>query len=105
MARSRRRAPRRVLTAVATLRAPHLYQCLRAFCLAVFSVERGVELPFAFEEHATREGPSLYEYRPLVRGFVEDQAPTVRRLPDARTAIDDLRREPAAAIFAHAHSG
>jgi hypothetical protein len=87
------------------LRAPHLYQCLRAFCLAVFSVERGVELPFAFEEHPTREGPSLYEYRPLVRGFVEGQAPTLRRLPDARNAIDDLRREPAAAIFAHAHSG
>jgi hypothetical protein len=87
------------------LRAPHLYQCLRAFCLAAFSVERGAELPFAFEEHATRDGPSLYEYRPLVRGFVEDQAPTLRRLPDARNAIDDLRREPAAAIFARAHSG
>jgi hypothetical protein len=87
-----------------TLRAPHLHQSLRAFCLAAFAVERGAELPFAFEEHATREGPSLYEYRPLVRGFVEDQAPTLRRLPDARNAIDDLRREPAAAIFAHAHS-
>jgi hypothetical protein len=87
------------------LRAPHLYQCLRAFSLAAFAVERGAELPFAFEEHATREGPSLYEYRPLVRGFVEDQAPTLRRLPDVRNAIDDLRREPAAAIFARAHSG
>jgi hypothetical protein len=86
------------------LRAPHLYDCLRAFCLAAFAVERGAELPFAFEEHATRGGPSLYEYRPLVRGFVEGQAPTLRRLPDARNAIDDLRREPAAAIFAHAHS-
>src|SRR3954447_20760053 len=86
-------------------RAPHLYQSLRAFCLAAFAVERGAELPFAFEEHTTREGPSLYEYRPLVRGFVEDQAPTLRRLPDARNAIDDLRREPAAAIFAHAHGG
>ena len=37
--------------------------------------------------------------------FVEEQAPTLRRLPDTRNAIDDLRREPAAAIFAHAHSG
>ena len=87
------------------LRAPHLQQSLRAFCLAAFAAERGAELPFAFEEHATREGPSLYEYRPLVRGFVEEQAPTLRRLPDARNAIDDLRREPAAAMFAHAHSG
>ena len=40
-----------------------------------------------------------------MRGFVEEQAPTLRRLPDTRNAIDDLRREPAAAIFAHAHSG
>jgi len=87
------------------LRAPHLYQSLRAFCLAAFSVERGVELPFAFEAHPTRGGPSLYEYRPLVRSFVEEQAPTLRRLPDTRNAIDDLRREPAAALFAHAHSG
>ena len=85
------------------LRAPHLHQSLRAFCLAAFAVERGAELPFAFEEHPTREGPSLYEYRPLVRGFVDSQAPTLRRLPDTRNAIDDLRREPAAAIFAHAH--
>ena len=86
-------------------RAPHLYESLRAFCLAAFAVERGAELPFAFEEHPTRGGPSLYEYRPLVRGFLEEQAPSLRRLPDARNAIDDLRREPAAAIFAHAHSG
>jgi hypothetical protein len=77
---------------------------LRAFCLAAFAAERGAEMPFAFEEHRTRGGPSLYEYRPLVRSFVEEQAPTLRRLPDTRNAIDDLRREPAAAIFAHAHS-
>ena len=87
------------------LRAPHLYESLRAFCLAAFAAERGAQVPFAFEEHATRSGPSLYEYRPLVRGFVEEQAPTLRRLPDARNAIEDLRREPAAAIFARAHSG
>ena len=78
---------------------------MRAFCLAAFAAERGAQVPFAFEEHATREGPSLYEYRPLVRGFVEEQSPTLRRLPDARNAIDDLKREPAAAIFARAHSG
>jgi hypothetical protein len=86
-------------------RAPHLYECLRAFCLGAFAAERGAQVPFAFEEHATRAGPSLYEYRPLVRGFVDEQAPTLRRLPDARNAIEDLKREPAAAIFARAHSG
>jgi hypothetical protein len=87
------------------LRAPHLYESLRSFCLAAFAAERGAQIPFAFEEHTTRQGPSLYEYRPLVRGFVEEQAPTLRRLPDTRNAIDDLKREPAAAIFARAHAG
>jgi hypothetical protein len=87
------------------LRAPHLYESLRSFCLAAFAAERGAQIPFAFEEHATREGPSLYEYRPLVRAFVDEQAPTLRRLPDTRNAVDDLKREPAAAIFARAHSG
>jgi hypothetical protein len=87
------------------LRAPHLYESLRAFCLAAFAAERGAQVPFAFEEHATRDGPSLYEYRPLVKGFIEEQAPTLRRLPDSRNAIEDLRREPAAAIFARSHSG
>ena len=86
------------------LRAPHLYESLRAFCLAAFAAERGAQIPFAFEEHATRTGPSLYEYRPLVRSFVDEQAPTLRRLPDARNAIDDLCREPAAAVFARAHA-
>jgi hypothetical protein len=86
------------------LRAPHLYESLRAFCLGAFAAERGAQIPFAFEEHATSHGPSLYEYRPLVRSFVDGQAPTLRRLPDARNAIDDLKREPAAAIFARAHS-
>jgi hypothetical protein len=78
---------------------------MRAFCLAAFAAERGAQVPFSFEEHTTRDGPSLYEYRPLVRGFVEEQAPTLRRLPDTRNAIDDLKREPAAAIFARAHAG
>jgi len=87
------------------LRAPHLYESTRAFCLGAFAAERGAQVPFAFEEHTTREGPSLYEYRPLVRAFVEEQALTLRRLPDTRNAIDDLKREPAAAIFARAHSG
>ncbi|HEV2590507.1 MAG TPA: hypothetical protein VGU02_01315 [Gaiellaceae bacterium] len=85
------------------LRAPHLYESLRRFCLAAFAAERGAQVPFAFEEHTTREGPSLYEYKPLLRGFVEEQSPTLRRLPDTRDAIEDLKREPAAAIFARAH--
>jgi hypothetical protein len=100
-----RNGPAGRVTDCVSLRAPHLYESLRAFCLAAFAAERGAQLPFAFEEHPTRGGPSLYEYRPLVRGFVEEQAPTLRRLPDTRNAVEDLKREPAAAIFARAHAG
>jgi hypothetical protein len=92
------------------VRAPHLYPLLRGFVLGSFVVlgrelEEGAELPFAFEEHVQRSGPALYEMRPLVRAFIEEREPTLRARDDARIAVEELRREPAAAIFAHAHAG
>jgi hypothetical protein len=92
------------------VRAPHLYRSLRCFCLAGFShlardVEDGDEIPFAFEEHAARGQASLYEYRPLVRSYVDARAERLGSLADARLALEDLRREPAAAIYAAAHAG
>ncbi len=92
------------------VRAPHLYYSLRLFCLAAFSelerdISGGAEVPFAFEEHATPGRPALYEYRPLVRGFVEARTNQLMKHPDAQAAIEDLRHEPAAAIFARAHAG
>ena len=92
------------------MRAPHLYDTLRRFCLGAFAVftrdlEDGAELPFAFEEHVQRRGPALYELRPLVRAFIEEREPVLRVREDSRLALEELRREPAAAIFAHAHSG
>ena len=92
------------------VRAPHLERALRAFALGAFSVlardvERGEEIPYAFEEHVSGRGPALYEYRPLIRPYVEGRAGRLRRREDARTALEELRREPAAAIFARAHSG
>jgi hypothetical protein len=65
----------------------------------------GADLPFAFEEHGSYGRPTLYEYRPLVRGFVEARAGRLADRMDARLALEDLRREPAAAIFACAHAG
>ena len=61
--------------------------------------------PFSFEEHVQRGGPALYEYRPLVRTFVESRASALAGREDARIALDELLREPAAAIFARAHAG
>ena len=92
------------------VRAPHLHLTLRAFCLGAFvflgrALEEGDDLPFAFEEHVQREGPALYEYRPLVRSFVESRGNALAKRDDARFALDELLREPAAAIFARAHAG
>ena len=91
-------------------RAPHVYHALRCFCLGAFAVlqrvlDGGDEIPFAFEEHSGLGKPSLYEYKPLVRGFVEARAEELAGLEDARLAIYELRREPSARIFARAHAG
>jgi hypothetical protein len=89
------------------VRSETLQRALRCFCLGAFNLlgSEQTEVPFAFEEHAAPGRPSLYEYRPLVRNFVEARADRLARHEDARIAIEELRREPAAAIFARAHAG
>jgi hypothetical protein len=93
------------------VRAPHLHLALRSYALGAFAYllreldAGGGQLPFAFEEHAGRNRPALYEYRPLVRGFVEDRAERLRLREDALIALDELHREHAAAIYARAHAG
>jgi hypothetical protein len=92
------------------MRSPHLRDTLRRFCLGAFAVftrdlEDGAGLPFAFEEHGTYGRPTLYEYRPLVRGFVEARTERLFQRRDVRDAVDDLLREPAARIYAHAQEG
>jgi hypothetical protein len=86
---------------MAAVRAPHLYRSLRCFCLGAFHVlgAEDVDLPFAFEQHASHGRPILYEYRPLVRDFVEARARKLENRQDAQLAVEDLRAEPAAAIF------
>ena len=86
------------------VRAPHLYSSLRGFCLGAFALFVDEQLPFAFEEHSSHGRPALYEYRPLVGGFIEARASTLARREDARIALEDLRREPAARIFSRAHA-
>jgi len=105
----RRRAAGRVDDEVA-VRSPQLHLTLRSFCLGAFvflgrALEEGDELPFSFEEHVQRGGPALYEYRPLVRSFVEARAGALAKREDARIALEELLREPAAAIYARAHAG
>jgi hypothetical protein len=105
-----RRGPDGGVSRVVVVRAPHLYETLRAFCLGTFrallaDIERGDELQFAFEEHTTYAKPALYEYRPLVKPFIEHRAHTLRKRPDAQLAVEELVRQPAATIFARAHAG
>jgi len=90
------------------VRSPVLHDTLRRFCLGAFAafvgeLDNGGSLPFAFEEHGSPGKPSLYEYRPLVRGFVEARADRLYERLDVADAIADLEREPAARIFAAAY--
>lgn len=84
------------------VRSPHLHAAVRGFCLAAFAElapkAGGGEIPFVLDEH----GSGLYEYRPLVHDHVEARAFWLAKLPDAGIALGELRREPAAAIFAPA---
>ena len=90
---------RRANTVGVTIVSPHLREAVRAFCLAAFArlvpeADRN-EIPFVVED---RDG--LYEYRPLLRDHVEARAGPLAQLEDARIALAELRREPAAAVFA-----
>jgi hypothetical protein len=93
-----------------TVRSPQLYEALRRYCLGAFAYlyresEDDEPLQFSFEEHTTPGRPPLYEYRPRARGYVEARAGQLRGLDDAQFALEELLREPAAAIFARAHAG
>jgi hypothetical protein len=81
------------------MRSTTLHDALRRFCLGAFAAWHGTELPFAFEEHGTYGRPTLYEYRPLVRGFIEAHAGALRERDDVRQALEELRREPASRIY------
>lgn len=94
-----------------TVRVPTLHAAVRAFVLGSFAYllreldDDGASLPFAFEEHEQRRGPTLYEYRPLVRPFIEEREGRLRARDDVVLALEELRRQPAAAIYARAHAG
>ena len=81
------------------MRAPHLYESLRGFCLGAFSAFHDADLPFAFEEHDSLGRPTLYEYRPLVKSFIEKQADRLHAREDVKAAVRDLEREPAATVY------
>jgi hypothetical protein len=101
----RRGAGGNVVTGAVAPRDPNLRRSLRGFCLGAFALFVDEEVPFAFEEHESLGKPALYEYRPLVRSFLESRASSLLRREDAQLCVEDLRRLPAARIFSRAHAG
>jgi hypothetical protein len=91
------------------VRSSTLYRVLRNFCLGSFfalaeELEGGADMPVALEEHGGPNRPTLYEYRPLVGAFVEQRAGWLAKREDALAALAALKDEPAAGIFARAHT-
>ena len=91
-------------------RSPALLRALRAYCLGAFfdlgaDLEAGADVPVALEEHSAPGRPTLYEYRPLVGAFIEQRAERLAQREDAREALNALKDEPAAGIYARAHAG
>src|SRR3954447_121078 len=73
-------------------RSPELHDALRLYCLAGFAllqdeVDRGADVPFAFEEHEASGRTTFYEFRPLILSFVEARADRLPQLPPARPAL------------------
>ena len=92
-----------------SVRSPALYRTLRNFCLGSFfalaaELEAGADMPVSLEEHGGVDRPTLYEYRPLVGAFVDLRAGWLGAREDALDAIIALKDEPAAGIFARAHT-
>jgi hypothetical protein len=92
-----------------TVRSPTLYRALRNFCLGSFfalddELRTGADMPVALAEHGGPDRPTLYEYRPLVGAFVEQRSGWLGAREDAVAALAALKDEPAAGIFARAHT-
>ena len=91
------------------VRSPRLRVSLRAFCLGAIAylsreVEAGSEIPFAFDGHGSPGRPTCTSTARLSGSSVAARVGRIAALPDAHSALEELRREPAAAIFARAHA-
>ena len=94
----RRRAARRVDVGWRFAHPSSTWPCARSASARSSSSgersRRATSCPFSFEEHVQRGGPALYEYRPLVRSFVEARAGA---LAQAGGRADRARRAAARA--------
>jgi hypothetical protein len=86
------------------LREPLLRFVQAAFALAQRDIANGAEVPFVLDAHEGRES-SLYSYRPLYGGFLDERRALILSLPDARRALMLLEATPGAVEYARLHVG
>jgi hypothetical protein len=86
------------------LREPLLRFVQAAFALAARDLANGAEVPFVLDAHEGRES-SLYSYRPLYGGFLDERRALILALPDARRAMAMLEATPGAVEYARLHVG
>lgn len=78
-----------------------LHDALRAFALEAAAtlsddLAHGAEIDFDLEDESSRGGLSLYHYRPLTGRFIDKRWTTLRFLPSAGPACDELDHGAAA---------
>ena len=83
-----------------TVRRPEARRAVAHFIQAALrglaaDVAHGDEVPFALDSRDHAGGPSLYEYRPLYRTYVEARLERIVSLADYQLAVSSLADDPA----------
>ena len=83
-----------------TVRRPEARRAVAHFVQAALrelaaDVEHGDEVPFALDSRDHAGGPSLYEYRPLYRTYVDARLERIVSLADYKLAVASLAVDPA----------
>lgn len=85
-----------------------LYSALRRYVDAAFALMRadvagGADVAFSVEPHqSTPNAQVLYEYRPLVEGFIRDRIQRISELSETIDAAEALATDPASNAFLRA---
>ena len=92
-----------------TLRRPEARRAVAHFVQAALrelagDVAHGDEIPFALDSRSHVVGPSLYEYRPLYRAYVDARLDRLVSLADYQHAVSSLADDPAVLGVARDHA-
>ena len=101
----RRGPPARGVTKPVAVRAPHLYRSLRGFALARSACSSTRTCRSRSRSTIARHGRRCTSTGRSCAGSSSRARPSSRSARTRALALEDLRREPAARIFARAHAG